>query len=100
MAHAKDREKIEQLQGEAQPSSPSDSPIHQVADQASEQMLQQVEGLTLKLFHEKLQTRAFGDSFRSKLQAILQESPQTFESRILQSGGTTKLLTPIREING
>lgn len=97
MAHGNDKKKIEELQGEVQSPTPGDSPIHQVAEQASEKMLEQVEGLTLKLFHEKLQTRAFGDSFRSKLQAILQTTPQTFEARMLQPG--SKLLTP-SEING
>ena len=93
MAHANDKKKIEELQGETkQPA--TDSPIHEAADQASEQMLQQVEGLTLKLFHEKLQTRAFGDSFRRQLQEILQATPQAFESKMLQSTGPGKLLTP------
>lgn len=99
MAHANDRKKIEELQGETNQSSP-DSPIHQAADQASEQMLQQVEGLTLKLFHEKLQTRAFGDSFRRQLQEILQTTPQTFEARMLQSGSSGKILTPHINNNG
>ncbi|MCT7965179.1 hypothetical protein NG799_02375 [Laspinema sp. D1] len=92
MAHAKDKEKIEELQGESKQS--ADSPIHQAADQASEQMLEQVEGLTLKLFHEKLQNRAFGDSFRRQLQEILQTTPQTFEARIIEQRMPAKLLTP------
>ncbi|MCT7955734.1 hypothetical protein [Laspinema palackyanum] len=92
MAHAKDKEKIEELQGESKQS--ADSPIYQTAEIASEKMIEEVEGLTLYLFQQKLQTRAFGDSFRGKLQALLQDAPQAFEARILQSTGPNKLLTP------
>lgn len=91
MAHANDRKKIEELQGETNQSS-SDSPIHQVADQASEKMLEEVENLTLSLFHHKLETRGFGDSFRQRLQTLLQEAPKTLEARMLHPGSQTKLL--------
>lgn len=94
MAHGNDKKKIEELQGEAQPPSPGDSPIHQVADQASEKMLEEVENLTLSLFHHKLETRGFGDSFRQRLQTLLQEAPKTIEARMLQPGSSPKLLTP------
>lgn len=93
MAHANDRKKIEELQGETNQSSPN-SPIHQVADQASEKMLEEVENLTLSLFHHKLETRGFGDSFRQRLQTLLQEAPKTLEARMLQSTGSGKLLAP------
>lgn len=93
MAHANDRKKIEELQGETKQSS-TDSPIHQTADQVSEKMIEEVQDLTLQLFHEKLQTKAFGDSFRQRLQTLLQEAPQTFQARMLQPGSNPKLLTP------
>lgn len=95
MAHGSDKQKIQELKQEGESPDISD-PIHQAADQASDRMVEQVEGLTLSLFQQKLQSGAFGDSFRQKLQEILQETPQAFEARILEPGSNTKLLAPTK----